>query len=60
MPTVPNNGNPAEEIKAQKAVEGAPKGKRQSLHLLGFYSMPTSELLRKKKVAMRPLIEVIY
>lgn len=47
-------------MKTQKAVERAPKGNRQSPHLLGFYSMPISGLLRKKKLAMGPPIEVIY
>lgn len=60
MPTVANNGKPAEEVKAQKAMEGVPKGNRQPQNPLGFYSMPTFGLLRKKNLAMRHLVEVIY
>lgn len=38
MPAVPNNGQPTEEKKAQKEMEGVPKGSRQRCNLLRFYS----------------------
>ena len=59
VPSLPNDGKPAAEMKARKDMERVPKGNRQLL-TCGFYSVPTFGLLRKNNLAESHLVEVIY